>query len=175
MSWPRFSAVSSATSEVPIARHSATKAAASGLAAAAAAASGCSAATARKDMPNSVSGRVVKTSTSSCPATGASRAKRTRAPSLRPIQFDCMVRTRSGQRSSPFSASSSSGANLVIEKNHWLSERFSTGAPERQPRPSITCSLASTVLSTGSQLTQDSLRSTSPAAHKSRNNACWCL
>ena len=31
--------------------------------------------------------------------------------------------------------------------------RFSTGAPERQPRPSTTCSLASTVWSTGSQLT----------------------
>ena len=31
--------------------------------------------------------------------------------------------------------------------------RFSTGAPVLQPRPSITCSLASTVWSTGSQLT----------------------
>jgi hypothetical protein len=31
--------------------------------------------------------------------------------------------------------------------------RFSTGALVRQPRPSITCSLASTVMSTGSQFT----------------------
>ena len=35
--------------------------------------------------------------------------------------------------------------NAVILKNHWVSSRCSTGAPERQPRPSITCSLASTV------------------------------
>ena len=45
-----------------------------------------------------------------------------------------------------------------MRKNHWLSLRLSTTAPERQPRPSITCSLASTVWSTGSQLTQPSLR-----------------
>ena len=42
-----------------------------------------------------------------------------------------------------------------MRKNHWVSLRRSTGAPERQPLPSITCSLASTVLSTGSQLTHD--------------------
>ena len=41
----------------------------------------------------------------------------------------------------------------MILKNHWVSSRCSTSAPERQPRPSITCSLASTVWSTGSQLT----------------------
>ena len=33
----------------------------------------------------------------------------------------------------------------VIFKNHCVSSRCSTIAPERQPRPSITCSLASTV------------------------------
>ncbi len=48
-------------------------------------------------------------------------------------------------------------AKSVILRNHWLSLRFSTSAPERQPRPSITCSLASTVRSTGSQLTADLL------------------
>jgi hypothetical protein len=37
----------------------------------------------------------------------------------------------------------------VILKNHCVSSRCSTGAPERQPRPSMTCSLASTVSSTG--------------------------
>ncbi len=41
-----------------------------------------------------------------------------------------------------------------MRRNHWLSRRFSTAAPERQPRPSTTCSLASTVWSTGSQLTK---------------------
>ena len=46
----------------------------------------------------------------------------------------------------------------MILKNHCVSSRCSTSAPERQPRPSITCSLASTVWSTGSQLTFDFLR-----------------
>src|SRR5690606_32463554 len=36
--------------------------------------------------------------------------------------------------------------------------RFSTSAPLRQPRPSITCSLASTVWSTGAQLTVPVIR-----------------
>ena len=36
--------------------------------------------------------------------------------------------------------------------------RFSTSAPVRQPRPSMTCSLASTVWSTGSQFTTEFLR-----------------
>ena len=56
------------------------------------------------------------------------------------------------------SPSSNSSAKSVIFRNHWLSLRRSTSAPERQPRPSITCSLASTVMSTGSQLTALSLR-----------------
>jgi hypothetical protein len=86
----------------------------------------------------------------------------------------CISFTRSGQRSSVPSASSSSGAYLVMDRNHWLSLRFSTGAPERQPRPSITCSFASTVPSTGSQLTQLSFRSTRPARQKSRNSRCCC-
>ncbi len=125
-------------------------------------------------MPKSVSGRVVKTSTSRMSATGSTSAKRTRAPSLRPIQLACISFTRSGQRSNVSSASSSSGAYLVMPRNHWLSLRFSTGAPLRQPRPSITCSFASTVPSTGSQLTQLSFRSTSPARQKSRNKRCCC-
>ncbi len=59
VSTPRFSAVSIAASLVPRLRHSAMKAAAAGSVAATCAASGCSGATARNDMPNSVSGRVV--------------------------------------------------------------------------------------------------------------------
>ena len=59
-----------------------------------------------------------------------------------------------------------------ILKNHWVSSRRSTGAPERQPLPSITCSLASTVMSTGSQFTTAALRVTSPASSMSRNSAC---
>ena len=53
-----------------------------------------SAATTKNVAPNSVSGRVVNT------VTGSSRpsiAKSTAAPVERPIQFRCMVSTRSGQ------------------------------------------------------------------------------
>ncbi len=72
------------------------------------------------------------------------------------------------------SASSSAGAHWVMRKNHWASCRFSTGAPDRQPRPSTTCSLASTVSSTGSQLTQLSRRSTRPLRISDRNSfCCW--
>ena len=53
-----------------------------------------------------------------------------------------------------------------MRRNHCDSSFFSTSAPERQPRPSITCSLASTVPSTGSQLTQLSLRSTRPGGQE---------
>ena len=61
------------------------------------------------------------------------------------------------------SASSSSCEYLVILKTHWFISRCSTTAPERQPRPSITCSLASTVMSTGSQLILRFSRSARPA------------
>src|SRR5262249_9560661 len=69
--------------------------------------------------PNSVSGRVVKISSSSSPfgVVFASSAKRTSKPSERPIQFFCISRTLSGQRSSVSSASSSSCEKLVILKN----------------------------------------------------------
>ena len=60
-----------------------------------------------------------------------------------PIQFSCisfnLVRPML-ERLTPVSRSS---ANSVILRNHWLSLRRSTNAPERQPRLSITCSLAS--------------------------------
>ena len=58
--------------------------------------------------PNSVSGRVVKISSSLSPfGVVRSSAKRTSKPSERPIQFFCISRTFSGQRSSVSSASSS--------------------------------------------------------------------
>ena len=64
--------------------------------------------------PNSVSGRVVKTSSSLSPSgvVLGSSAKRTSSPSERPIQFFCISRTFSGQRSSVSSASSSSCGEL---------------------------------------------------------------
>ena len=46
-----------------------------------------------------------------------------------------------------------SSAYAVMRRKYIGISRFSTSAPVRQPRPSITCSLASTVWSTGSQLT----------------------
>jgi hypothetical protein len=57
--------------------------------------SGCSGASTAYVMPNDVSGRVVKivTNRSVRPAIGRSNS----APSLFPIQFLCMVNTRSGQ------------------------------------------------------------------------------
>ena len=68
-------------------------------------------------------GRVVKTSMrSSCPA----MSKKTRAPSDRPIQFSCISRTRSGQRSRPPIASSSSSVKAVMRRNHCDRRRFST-------------------------------------------------
>ena len=59
--------------------------------------------------PNSVSGRVVNTSSGSPPAWCGDGAvsNRIRAPSDRPIQFVCMIRTGSGQ-SMPVKSSSSS-------------------------------------------------------------------
>ena len=43
--------------------------------------------------------------------------------------------------------------NLDILKNHWFNFFLSTKAPDLHPFPSITCSLARTVSSTGSQFT----------------------
>ena len=47
---------------------------------------------------------------------------------------------------------------IVIRKNHCSSWRTSTSWPQRSQRPSITCSLASTVWSFGHHLTAASLR-----------------
>jgi hypothetical protein len=81
-----------------------------------------------------------------------------RTPSERPIQFFCISFTCSGQPSISSSAPSSASAYAVMRKKYIGISRFSTSAPVRQPRPSITCSLASTVWSTGSQFTTPVLR-----------------
>ena len=98
-----------------------------------------------------MSGRVVNT------VTGSSRpsiAKSTAAPVERPIQFRCMVSTRSGQWPSRSAASASSrSAYSVILKYHCVSTRRTTSVPHRSQRPAMTCSLASTVWSFGHQLT----------------------
>jgi hypothetical protein len=99
-----------------------------------------------------VSARVVNThSCRSCRSSSYGKAKRT--PTLLPIQLACMVLTRSGQPGKLSRPLSSSSAYWVMRKKYIGMSRFSTSAPERQPRPSMTCSLASTVWSTGSQLT----------------------
>ncbi len=87
--------------------HSSTNAASAGLCLAACAAIGCSAATAQKVVPMSVSARVVKTH-STCCLPSSSYSKPTRTPSERPIQFFCISLTWVGQPFIPSSAASSS-------------------------------------------------------------------
>ena len=109
----------------------------------------------RKLAPNSVSGRVVNTSSFSPFDRSNWKRRPSRAadpvllhqpdffrPAVQRVERRPAIRRR----------------NAVILKNHCDSLRRSTSAPERQPRPSITCSLASTVMSTGSQFTSASLR-----------------
>ena len=88
--------------------------------------------------------------------------KRSSAPSLRPIQFCCALRVVSDQ-SSHSRLSSSRCAKSVMRKNHCAMRRCSTGVSQRSHAPAITCSLASTVLHEGHQLTGASLHSASPA------------
>ena len=105
---------------------------------------GCSAATAQKVAPISVSARVVNAhSVSLLPSSWY--GKPTRTPSDLPIQFFCISFTCSGQPGSSSSAASNSSAYAVIRRKYIGISRFSTSAPVRQPRPSITCSFASTV------------------------------
>jgi hypothetical protein len=81
-----------------------------------------------------------------------SYSKPIRTPSDLPIQFFCISLTCSGQPA-VVERSEQLLAYAVMRKKYIGISRFSTGAPVRQPRPSITCSLASTVWSTGSQFT----------------------
>ncbi len=149
---PFFSICASSASTTVPRLHSSMNEASSGFVFAAKAAMGCSAATAQKVVPISVSARVVNTQ-SVFFSLFSSYGKPMRTPSDLPIQFFCISLTCSGQPSMPSSAPSSSSAYFVMRKKYIGISRFSTGAPVRQPLPSITCSLASTVWSTGSQLT----------------------
>mmetsp|Transcript_16194 Transcript_16194/g.38514 ORF Transcript_16194/g.38514 Transcript_16194/m.38514 type:complete len:212 (-) Transcript_16194:376-1011(-) len=110
-----------------------------------------------------VSGRVVKTLiTSSASALAAAPSasaggvtpKSTYAPSERPIQFSCAVFVPSGQ-STPLASRSSArrSAYAVIFRTHWRSGIRTTGKLPRSERPSMISSLASTVPSSGHQLT----------------------
>jgi hypothetical protein len=127
------------------------------IARAACVASGCSAATAQKVTPMMVSARVVNTH---------SRP----SPIRRPRRRGCRAGRRSARRCSCRSSwpawssrarASRSSVEVVQQFVGVLRDaevvagisRFSTTAPVRQPRPSMTCSLASTVWSTGSQFT----------------------
>ena len=110
VSKPIFSAVSIASCDVPMCLHSSMKAASFGFFFAAACANGWSGASAMNLAPNKVSGRVVKISNSLSPfgTVAVSSMKRTSRPSERPIQFFCINRTLSGQRSRLSSALSRS-------------------------------------------------------------------
>src|SRR5829696_7181522 len=116
-----------------------------------------------------VSMRVVKTSMSEVGDPGSEVGpelgeilKRTRAPSDRPIQFRCIVKTFSGHSPSSRMPCRRSSAYCVILKNHCSRSRVVTGVPQRQQPPSTTCSFASTVLQLGHQLTLERLRYASP-------------
>src|SRR6185312_13001022 len=77
------------------------------------------------------------------------------APSDRPSQLRWAVVVESDQSIFDLSSRSASSrsAYSVIRKNHCSSVRCSTTVSHRSQRPLITCSLASTVLSCGHQLT----------------------
>src|SRR2546428_451029 len=102
-------------------------------------------------MPNAVSGRVVKTRTRTPGRPTVGRSNST--PSLRPIQFRCIVSTRSGQPGRRSHQASSSSAYAVILKNQPSISRGVTSELHRQQRPSSTCSLARTVWQDGYHLT----------------------
>ena len=113
----------------------------------------CSGANTRYVAPNSVSGRVVKTSMSESPAENS-----TSAPTERPIQLRCMALTLSGQSST--SRSSSNRSEYAVMRIIHCRNRFrNTGKLPRSLRPSeVTSSLASTVPRPGHQLTIESER-----------------
>ena len=112
--------------------------------------SGCCGEIAIKVAPKTVSGLVVKISIFS---SELFIWKLIVAPLLLPIQFLCMVFTLSGHSFKLSISLSKSSAKSEIFRNHPFIFFFSTSAPDRHPRPSTTCSLAKTVCSTGSQLT----------------------
>ena len=122
--------------------------------------------------PNSVSGRVVKTSSATVVAPSAVVAppaaveptatvepsttgtwKETLAPEDRPIQLRCISFTGSGQ-SRRSRSSTNRSEYLVMRIIHWDRLRLNTGKLPRSDRPSaVTSSLARTVPKPGHQLT----------------------
>ncbi len=109
MKTPSFSVAASVRTVRSARRMRSTKAATAcscGVPAARLSVSGCSGARTMNVAPKSVSGRVVKMRT----LPPRSRAKSTSAPTLFPIQLDCMVRTRSGQPDRVSMSRSSSSA-----------------------------------------------------------------
>ncbi len=122
-----------------------------------------------KVAPYIVSTRVVKHErVSPIPSSGND----TSIPSLRPIQFFCMVRTRSGHPSSRSISSRSRSAYRRIRKNHCSSLRRLTVLPQRSQTPEATCSFASTVLQDGHQLTDAASRYARPARKRRMNIHC---
>ena len=116
---------------------------------------GCSGDSTKNVAPNKVSGRVVNTSISP-----AAEAKRTRAPSLRPIQLRCINLMGSGQ-SRRLRSSSSRSEYAVMFIIHWRMLRLNTGKLPMSLRPSaVTSSLARMVPSPGHQFTGASVRYT---------------
>ena len=112
--------------------------------------SGWSAERAIKLAPKIVSGLVVKTSIF---FSDPSISNTISQPNDLPIQFFCINLTFSGHPVSLSRSLRSSLEKFVILKNHCESFFLSTTALERQPFPFITCSLAKTVFSIGSQFT----------------------
>ena len=115
--------------------------------------SGCSGASTTYETPNTVSQRVVNT----LKVSPLSQANSISQPVDLPIQLRCISFVFSGQ-SMVFSPCKSSSAYWVILKYHCVRSRLMTGVPQRSQQPSTTCSLASTVLQLGHQLTGASLR-----------------
>src|SRR3989338_717790 len=98
----------------------------------------------------------------------------TRVPSLRPIQFLCIVLTRSGHFSVSMSRRSSS-AYAVILRNHCSRSRTSTSEgvlweDALQHLPATTCSLANTVSQDGHQFTGAFFLYASPFSYIFRNS-----
>ena len=87
----------------------------------------------------------------------SSQRKITSAPSERPIQFSCIVTTCRGQSIVVHVVEQAVGV-LGDAEEPLLELADLDQVPQRSQRPSITCSLASTVWSLGHHLTAASLR-----------------
>ena len=79
-------------------------------------------------------------------------SKEISTPSLRPIQFVCMVNILLGQSNRPLKSNNRS-AYWVMRKNHCSKSLRVMVVPHRSQLPLITCSLASTVWQEGHHTT----------------------